>query len=84
MLLFVLIAEMEQVYLISPDVDNTHRAKVLQEPSLDPLLTHGPREHWQIHPQWEDRLLYITLLVYLSMSHIICISLHVSVISHKY
>ena len=60
-LLFVLIAEMEQVYLISPDVDNTHRAKVLSERTLDPLLTRGPREHWQIHPQWEDRLLYITL-----------------------
>ena len=70
---------MEQVYLIRPDVDNTHRAKILSERTLDPLLTRGPREHWQIHPQWEDRL-----LIYLSVSHIICISLLVGVISHKY
>jgi len=46
---------MEQVYLISPDVDENHRAKILQERSLEPLITRGPREYWQIHPAWEER-----------------------------
>ena len=49
------IAEMAQVYLINSDVDNTHRAKLLQERSLEALVTRGPREYWQIHHVWLER-----------------------------
>ena len=53
---------MEQVYLISPDVDHNHRAKILQERSLEPLVTRGPRENWMIHPAWQERYVFNVLV----------------------
>jgi len=58
----ICIAEMEEVYLISPDVDQNHRANILQQRRLEPLVTRGPRENWRIHPAWEERYVFNLLV----------------------
>jgi hypothetical protein len=41
--------------LLNPVVDNKHRAKLMQDNVLQPLITRGQKDNWQIHPAWIDR-----------------------------
>ena len=46
---------MEGMYLLNPDVDSKHRASLLTEQKLVPLVTRTAKVDWSIHPRWVDR-----------------------------
>jgi hypothetical protein len=47
--------EDERPPLIDPLIDSGHRATMLDERPLLPLVTRTPKHDWRIHPDWTER-----------------------------
>ena len=71
----VISAGMARMSLLSPDIEAKHRARLLGEKKLDPLITRTPREYWRIHPAWVERY-----VLYLFVSHIYLLIGHINLI----
>ena len=53
---------MEGMSLLDPSIDSKHRAAILCEGKIDPLITRTPKENWRIHPDWVQRFVFYLIL----------------------
>ena len=50
---------MEGMPLLNADVDKNHRAALLRDRKLEPLITRTQKTDWMIHPAWVQRYVFI-------------------------
>ena len=60
---------MEGMRLLNPDIDKNHRAALLRDRKLEPLITRTQKIDWRIHPDWVQR--YVFYFMYINDTHTI-------------
>ena len=59
---FIITVGMEGMRLLNPDLDKRHRAALLRDKKIDPLVTRTQKQNWRIHLDWVQRYVFYLIL----------------------